>query len=325
MRTRTVFVVAVAFFVLGASAVMVWDVYTASKSTVGQGRQIREGQGILTNPLLECDVAAGTIDAPKARFEKALNSRVASIDGREGVTDVAVYYRDLNNGPAFGVNQNIPFFPASLLKVPLMMALYKHAESDPALLDTKITYLKSSDVVLAIPTIPPEKRLIDGKEYGVQDLLLRMIAYSDNSAMELLYPLIPENEYTHLYENLGITDIAPSNPSSAISVIEYSTFFRVLFNASYLSQAASEKALLLLTQSTFSTGLRAGVPYQIQIAHKFGERDLGDGLFQLHDCGIVYVPKKPYLLCVMTRGKNQKALETAIRDISKFTYEQVTQ
>ncbi len=325
MRTRTVSLVAFFCFILGAGTVLMWSSYGTPAKNMDEARQIREGHGVLTNPLLECDVASGAIDAPKARFEKLLTAHVASIDSREGITDIAVYYRDLNNGPAFGVHQDVPFFPASLLKVPLMMAIYKHAENDPSILEKNIVYRTSSDVVLANPIIQPEKKLTDGKEYGISELLQRMIAYSDNSAMELLYPLIPEQEYADLYANLGIENINSANANSSISVVEYSTFFRVLFNASYLSQASSEKALQLLTQSTFSAGLRAGVPYQIQIAHKFGERDLGDGLYQLHDCGIVYVPKRPYLLCVMTRGKSQKVLETAIQDISKFTYDQVSQ
>jgi beta-lactamase class A len=325
MRLPTVLVIAAVSFALGSATVLTLTSQFFSPTAVEEGGQIREGRGVLTNPLLECDVAAGAIDAPKARFEKALTVEVGVMNGREGVADISVYYRDLNNGPAFGVNQHTAFLPASLLKVPLMMAFYKHAESDPLILDKKVTYNKATEVVLASPTILPEKKLTDGKEYSVSELLQRMIAYSDNSAMELLYPLIPEIEYSNLYAGLGIEGIDSANPASSLTVVEYSTFFRVLFNASYLSQASSEKALQTLTESTFTKGLRAGVPSQIQIAHKFGERDLGDGLFQLHDCGIVYVPKKPYLLCIMTRGNNQKALQAAIQDISKFAYEQVTQ
>jgi hypothetical protein len=42
-----------------------------------------------------------------------------------------------------------------------------------------------------------------------------------------------------------------------------------------------------------------------------------------HDCGIVYYPKHPYLLCVMTQGQDPETLENAIAEISKFTYTQV--
>ena len=44
---------------------------------------------------------------------------------------------------------------------------------------------------------------------------------------------------------------------------------------------------------------------------------------QLHDCGIIYHPLKPYLLCVMTRGEKIADLENAIRDISKWIFERV--
>ena len=285
--------------------------------------QVREGHGTYTNPLLECDIAQDTISAPRVRFERAFGAQVEAIKKREGITEVAAYYRDLNNGPAFGVNQTTQFFPASLLKVPLMMAFLKAAETNPAFLEQSVTFHKSATPLLANQIIKPAETLEEGKSYTIENLIERMVTYSDNESMELLYPLLPEKEYETLYRNLGINDINPDNPSTAISVVEYSTFFRVLFNASYLSQASSEKALGILTRSTFTQGLQAGVPKGIPIAHKFGERDLGDGYYQLHDCGIVYAPKSPYLLCVMTRGTSQAVLEHAVQDISAFTYKQV--
>lgn len=71
-----------------------------------------KGHGVFTNPLLECDIAADTISAPRMRFERQFKDQVSAIDGREGITEVAAYYRDLNNGPAFGINQNKGIFPS---------------------------------------------------------------------------------------------------------------------------------------------------------------------------------------------------------------------
>lgn len=324
MKIRLTLVVIAGTFVLGGCAG--WVLGTrAENSFTGLSRQVREGKGIYTNPLLECDVAAGSVDAPKVRFERSLKQEIASIQEREGITDVAVYYRDLTNGPAFGVNTSREFLPASLLKVPLVMAFMKHAERDPSIYTKEVTFTSTTEVVLAEQLITPQKKLVAGTAYTVQELIERVIKYSDNDALELLYPLLPESEYAELYERLGIEGMDTSDVSTALTVVEYSTFFRVLFNASYLSQASSERALELLTQTVFDDGLRAGVPFPVQIAHKFGERDLEDGFFQLHDCGIVYVPKKPYLLCVMTRGTSQEILEMAIKDISTYTYKKVTE
>lgn len=78
--------------------------------------------------------------------------------------------------------------------------------------------------------------------------------------------------------------------------------------------------LSLLSQSAFPQGLEAGVPQDLPVAHKFGEYDDGKGGKQLNDCGIIYKPHKPYLLCVMTEGKDLDALAKVISTISNKVY-----
>jgi hypothetical protein len=73
-------------------------------------------------------------------------------------------------------------------------------------------------------------------------------------------------------------------------------------------------------------GLRAGVPPAVAVAHKFGEWQLEEDVparEQLHDCGIVYEPHRPYLLCIMTRGREFATLPGVIAELSRATYEEV--
>ncbi len=102
------------------------------------------------------------------------------------------------------------------------------------------------------------------------------------------------------------------------------SFFRILYNATYLDRIASEQILEILTKTTFSEGIVAGVPESTRVAHKFGSRELVDqsGSRQLHDCGIVYA-KNPYILCVMTQGRDFTALANFIKDVSAVTYNAV--
>lgn len=44
---------------------------------------------------------------------------------------------------------------------------------------------------------------------------------------------------------------------------------------------------------------------------------------ELHDCGIIYHPYRPYLLCVMTSGKDFQGLKDTIQAISTLTYQEV--
>ena len=102
------------------------------------------------------------------------------------------------------------------------------------------------------------------------------------------------------------------------SVRNYASIFRALYNVSYLPLDASEKILTWLVDARFPPGLVAGVPAGTQVADKFGERQLPDGTRQVHDCGVVYFPDNPYLLCVMTKGQSWETLTGIISRISRL-------
>jgi len=87
----------------------------------------------------------------------------------------------------------------------------------------------------------------------------------------------------------------------------------------------SEKALEILSEGGYMNGLRKGVPSEVLVAHKFGERTIDGSIdnIQLHDCGIVYYPTKPYLLCIMTRGDSFINQEKVIAELSSFVYKEI--
>ncbi len=112
----------------------------------------------------------------------------------------------------------------------------------------------------------------------------------------------------------------------------YSFVFRVLYGATYLSRDSSEKALELLNQTEFTEGIVVGVPDNLPVAHKYGARTTQiaaktnpkEEIKELHDCGIVYYPNHPYLLCVMTQGYDFKTLSNLIKEISSISYEELS-
>lgn len=68
--------------------------------------------------------------------------------------------------------------------------------------------------------------------------------------------------------------------------------------------------------------MRKTIPSDVKVAHKFGERYYGD-IKQLHDCGVIYYPENPYLLCVMTIGKDFEDLAEVISHVSDVVYREV--
>ncbi len=282
----------------------------------------RLGSSSLTNPLLECDLGEEALSSTKIDFTSDLRHFVDDLKEEMDIEDISVYYRDLNNGPVFGINQEESFAPASLLKIPLLIAYLRWAEDDPSVLEERIFFESPVDVGYQ-QEFAPSLPLVPGTTYTARELLEQMIKYSDNQALMLLFNKIPQQYQEELYTLLGVDVSLITDPTARLTVKQYSIFFRILFNASFLSRKNSEYALQLLSDTSFVDGLRASVPESITIAHKFGERKTRMDLQQFHDCGIVYYPGHPYLLCVMTRGKDVTKLIDAIRETSGFVYKEI--
>lgn len=237
---------------------------------------------------------------------------------------IAVYFRDLKNGPWFGINENTTFTPSSLLKVPLMMDILKRAEHDASLLRKKIRYEGREDITQQ-QFFKPKETLRPGSWYTVDNLIFRMIAYSDNNATRLLDANNGLDRIRDFMAELNIPfDVRKTE--ECITVRDYSAFFRVLFNASYLNHDMSEKALNYLSRSTFEHGIRAGLPPGTTAATKFGEfSSTKDGVmeYQLSESGIVYYPDHPYLLGIVTKGPYHDSLPAVIAEISHAVYREV--
>lgn len=279
------------------------------------------------NPLISCTRERG-IEMFELQSFRAKIQEYIDLKKRENSNlDVAFYFRDLNNGMWSGINEREKFSPASLMKVPVMIAVLKEAESNTALLQQRIRFDKKMFANVDEDSGFPKE---DGKEYSVDELLVQMIKYSDNAATVILLQLIGEDKVRKVDHalNLDVQD-GMGSTTDFVMIKSYAGIFRVLYNASFLNKAMSEKALSLLASSDFSRGIRKTVPANVIMAHKYGERDHFDAkqqrvTDQLHHFGLVYYPSKPYLLGIMTRGaKTKEAALQIIEDLSAMTYNEV--
>lgn len=276
-----------------------------------------EGSNSFINPLLEC--FSSKSDSPENyKLQTKIEDLITKKIENKNIAEASVYFRDLANGPWIGINENEKFTPASLLKVPVMVTYYTLAETNPEILNQELLIVHDYGDK-NIPNIHPKQKIEIGKKYTVQKLIDQMIIESDNVAANALLKNLPEDKLNKTFTDLGLDLPTIEKPDNYMTVKDYASFFRVLYNASYLDKVYSEKALKLLSRATYKEGLVAGLPLNTKISHKFGERKNGD-IDQLHDCGIIYKENKDYLLCVMTRGDNFNELTKTIKDISELVY-----
>ncbi|MCX6757319.1 MAG: serine hydrolase [Candidatus Nomurabacteria bacterium] len=260
-------------------------------------------------------------------LKSKLNEFIQEQKDNKNILDVAIYFRDLQNGPTLGINEHENFSPASLLKLPLLLTYEKlQNESIPTLFDISIMAKDTNNNTLQ--NIIPSKSIEYGKQYLISDLLSYMIKYSDNKSyvvlLDYLHQIYPDKDLLkETFVELGIVD--PKDLlDNTISVKSYGSIFIQLYNSSFFNQnKISEEILNLLTNVEWKNGINRGVPADIKVAHKFGERSSDvNNIEQLHDCGIIYYPNNPYLLCIMTRGTDQTKLAKTISEISKMFYEE---
>lgn len=278
------------------------------------------------------DLACGNYFVVKKHGYSELKTRLnyfiqEKVNKRE-LTDASVYFRDLNNGPTLGLNEHIEFAPASLLKLPIMMTYFFLAEDDPKLLEKTLKFRRLKEGELLHQEIVPKYSILENTSYTIRELLRYIIVYSDNNAYFTLVQYLNQKysdgvPFFDMMRGLGI--IQPKDFSdNNLTIKSYASIFIQLYHSSFFGKKeTSEEVLAYLAGSDFKDGIVAGVPSGIPVAHKFGERETSDeSLKQLHDCGIVYYPKNPYLLCVMTRGYDLDKLTIIIRAISKMFYEE---
>lgn len=297
------------FFALHA----VWDLVTACGEHYD-----------LVNPQFLCS------DASQYRSEwayeplrEAVIQKIGDLKQSGSVENMSVYFRDLKNGSRFGFEDNKNYYAASLLKVPIMIAILHVADKTPGFLDKTLS--SSGGFIDADNLDQPQETIQPNTSYSIAELLRKMIVFSDNRSAELLVRELnhmPVLANSNTYLDLGMNYMMSGNIDS-LSVQSYSNLFAILYNTWYLSDAMSQYALDLLSQSTFKDGLSAGIPSNIRIAQKFGYHYVSDKSSQLHDCGVVYHPVTPYVLCVMTSGTDTKSEANSIATVSRLVYQGV--
>jgi beta-lactamase class A len=312
--------------IIGAAVVGIYGLYNSHSSNQQNNQnpsapvaynefsELHGGGYKLIDPLYECNTGSPYGSTQLLDLRNRINDYITQLTANNSVTRVAVHFRDLNAGPWFGINNTDQFSPSSLLKVPVMMAYYKEAEVNPSILSKELVYA-TDPAGLASENFPTKHPLQKGT-YTVEQLIEHMIINSDNVALLLLEKNISNDKINQVTIDLGIA----TNQDLSLSVTDYATLLRVLYYSTYLNKDYSEKSLELLSKAEFTQGLVALLPKNVTIAHKFGERTLSDGTHQLHDCGVVYYPGHPYLICIMTKGSNFADLNTTIQQISSKVY-----
>lgn len=225
------------------------------------------------------------------------------------------YFEYLPTGVSIGVNEKTEFYGASLVKVPLAMAFLNFYRSQGLDLNEKVK-IKKEEINRGFGDLWKSG---EGTEISLKDALALALTESDNTAAEILRNRVPLQYLSDVYDNLDL-DMNADQDQVILTTKGYSSILKALYFSSILNKEDSQYILKLLTASKFTDKLAAPIPKEIPVAHKAGV--YFDSVYQ--DCGIVYVPERPYLLCMASQSKEQETNER-MKKLSEIIYQYITQ
>lgn len=320
------------FFLFISLLVMSFWFYLATKTSASPAKPVSEvaessgcafdlirmkpQSGQLIDPLYLVEAEA---ESPKFSSLKLDLSQIILDWEKEGrVSSVSVYVRELNNSAWMSIACEEPYMPGSLMKVPIMIYYLKQEEQHPGTLNKELVY---NHPVHGFPSQAFRgDSIVAGRKYKISELLRYMIVESDNNATYVLTTNLHREQYSQIFKDLEIPVYDPENTAYTISAHQYSKFLRVLYSSTYLNEKLSEYALELLSKCKFREGIVKDLPRGVIIAHKFGERGINYDM-DFSESAIIFHESDPYLLTIMTKGKDVKTQTALISAISREIFQ----
>jgi len=279
-------------------------------------------------------VAASLLALPQSR-DSVLEQIQARISAEPGA-QVGIAYVDLASGDTIFLNADTSFHAASTMKVPVMIELFRRANTGSFRMDQGLLMVNQfASIVDGSPYSLDVGSDSDstlyhriGQRVRVDTLLRLMITRSSNFATNTLITLVGADAVTKSMRSLGAQRIQvlrgvedgkafEKGMNNTTTARDLAIIFRAIQEGEAGSPAATHDMLALLLADEFNDRIPAGLPPGTRAAHK-----TGDITAVSHDAAIIYpIGRKPYVLVVLTRGVADGTKSSKlIADISAILY-----
>lgn len=258
-----------------------------------------------------------------------LTSNVQQVDqSLDGTMGVAIL--DLADGRTFLLNPDHTFATASSIKVAILAELYRQEQQSEQGVAGKA---RLSDLyTLDAKDIVDGSAIMAGLTPGVtrvtnRDLATFMVAVSDNSATNVLIDRLGMQNVDALLDSLGLhktrlqrkmmdVKAAQQGRENVSTPREMMAFFSALYEQKLLNKTLTEDFFKVLGTPKASD-IPRDIPEDVVCANKPGELA---GV--RNDVGIVFVPKRPFVIVAMTAYLNhERDGDDAIAKIAGEAYE----
>jgi beta-lactamase class A len=245
--------------------------------------------------------------------------------------EVGLVLQPVDGRAAIMIQPDQEFHAASTMKVPVMIELFRQAESGQLTLDEPLpiknefhSIVDGSVYQLSVgDDSDAEVYRAIGKTMTLRDLCEAMITVSSNFAANLLIERLGAEKIRATVSRLGADGMHvlrgvedqkafEKGLNNVTSARALGVLMLKLANGQAVSPKADAEMVGILKRQKFNDGIPAGLPAGTAVAHKTGTITAIH-----HDAAIVYGPR-PYVLVILVRGiQDQKESAALIAALSR--------
>ena len=281
-------------------------------------------------------------DTPMAARERALQTKIETIEKESGAKAIAVALHDAETGFELHYKADRWFHAASTIKVPILLGAFAAIDRGELLPHSRVHVRnRFLSVVENVPFRVESGRDANsavhdaiGKMMRVDELAYHMITTSSNLATNLLLGVLGPDAVNRTLKELDVDDgidlkrgvedelAFEKRINNMVTADGLLRILVLLSEGKAFSPALSRRMMDILHAQEFNQGIPARLPKGARVAHKTGEIST-----IAHDAGVIYLPKrKPYVLVILTEWNPEgTGRSRTIATISHTIYEFLTQ
>jgi len=271
-----------------------------------------------------------------ARAEISLYSSVRAIQERHSLEKLGIAFWDAETTLQWAYNADEWFHAASTMKLAVLLGVYRQVGRGELTLDAPVHVRNKFRSVVGDKLYmldidrdaDPDLYRNLGRTMTVHELAHAMITTSSNFATNLLVDVVGVATIQSALAELGIDgvkvvrgvedqaafDAGINNEVTAAGLLR---LLRLLAEGKAYGEESSAAMLEILHGQQFKSGIPAGLPGDVHVAHKTGNISTVH-----HDAGIIYMgSRNPYFLVILTQFPQETRRSGAVAEVSKDLFD----
>lgn len=219
-----------------------------------------------------------------------------------------IYFKDLSSGQEFGINEKTPLPPASTIKLPVVLYLYKQVAAGKLDWRDRVGYNINTDYQEEAGVLQYVAR--HGDTYSLRCLATMSITLSDNIAHNMLVRHLGYDNVMAFIKKMGPATTRPFGGAST-TARDIGAFVEEAYRFAEQNPGQGGRLLNDLAHTVYHVGLPGELPSELVIPHKEGSIT---GVAA--DAGIVF-SQRPYILIVLSAGITDE--DTGFKNIARIS------